>query len=141
MTGVIATAQVDIAATPERVWASLTAPADIATYMEGARVDTTWQVGTPITWSGELNGHPYQDRGQVLTYDEPHVLSMTHFSPIMGQEDRPENYHTVVYTLSPLGDGTRLSLAQDNCADEQQAAQFSLHWQQMLDGLERLVEG
>ena len=30
----------------------------------------------------------------MLTYDEPNVLSVTHYSPMMGQPDEPENYHT-----------------------------------------------
>ena len=34
-----------------------------------------------------------------------------------------------------------MSLSQDNCADEQEAEQFSANWQQMLDGLKANVEG
>jgi hypothetical protein len=58
----------------------------------------------------------------------------------MGQDDRPENYHTLVYTLTAVGDSTRLSLTQDGCADEAQAEQFSRNWQQMLEGLKTHVE-
>ena len=85
MSGTIATAETDIAATPERVWAALTEPEQISQYMYGSRVETTWQVGSPITWSGEMEGRPYQDKGEVLTYDEPNVLSVTHYSPTMGK--------------------------------------------------------
>ena len=50
----------------------------------------------------------------MLTYDEPNVLSVTHYSPMMGQPDEPENYHTLVYTLTADGrDGTHLDLTQD----------------------------
>jgi uncharacterized protein YndB with AHSA1/START domain len=140
MTGTVATAETDIHASPQRVWAALTESEQIAAYMGGSRVETTWQVGSPITWSGEYDGHAYQDKGEVLTYDEPHVLSVTHYSPLMGQHDRPENYHTLVYTLTAIGDVTRLSLTQDGCADEAQAEQFSRNWQQMLEGLKTHVE-
>ena len=104
MAGFEATAQTDVAAPPERVWAALTDPAQIATYMQGSKVTTTWQVGSPITWDGEYDGRSYQDKGEVLTYDEPRVLSVTHYSPMMGQPDEPENYHTLVYTLTPDGE-------------------------------------
>ena len=99
----VATAQTDVAAAPERVWAALTEPEQIAAYMDGSNVTTTWEVGSPITWDGEYEGREYQDKGEVLTYDEPNVLSVTHYSPMMGQPDEPENYHTLVYTLTATG--------------------------------------
>src|SRR3954470_13358862 len=141
MAGFTATAQTDVAAPPERVWAALTEPQQIATYMQGSRVTTTWEVGSTITWDGEYDGRAYQDKGEVLTYDEPHVLSVTHYSPMMGQPDEPENYHTLVYTLTASGDGTTVELSQDGCDSEEQAAQFSDNWQSMLDGLKKHIEG
>jgi uncharacterized protein YndB with AHSA1/START domain len=141
MAGYVATAQTDVAATPERVWAALTEPEQIATYMQGSKVTTTWEIGSPITWDGEYDGRAYQDKGEVLTYDEPRVLSVTHYSPMMGQPDEPENYHTLVYTLTAEGDGTHLELTQDGNDSEEQAQQFSANWQGMLDGLKATVEG
>lgn len=141
MTGFTATAQVDVAAAPPRVWAALTEPEQIAAYMGGSQVVTTWSVGSPITWEGRHDGRSYKDKGTVLTYDEPRVLSVTHYSPMMGQPDEPENYHTLVYTLSPTDDGTHLELTQDGCSSQEQAAQFSEIWQGMLDGLKAQVEG
>src|SRR3954447_26104862 len=125
MTGFVATAEVDVATPPERVWTALTDPGEIATYMQGSKVTTSWEVGTPITWDGEYDGRAYQDKGEVLTYDEPNVLSMTHYSPMMGQPDVPESYHTLVYTLTANGDATHLALTQDGNESAEQAAQFS----------------
>jgi uncharacterized protein YndB with AHSA1/START domain len=138
--GLTATAQVDVAATPERVWAALTRPEEIAAYMDGSNVTTTWAVGAPITWEGEYDGRSYQDKGKVLIYDEPHVLSVTHYSPMMGQPDQPDNYHTLVYRLTGMGDSTQLELTQDGCDSTEQAAQFSANWQRVLDGLKDHVE-
>ncbi|HCB06904.1 MAG TPA: SRPBCC domain-containing protein [Nocardioides sp.] len=140
MSGHIATASIDVTAGPERVWAALTEPEQIAVYMQGSRVTTTWEVGTPITWDGEYDERAYQDKGEVLTYDEPHVLSVTHYSPMMGQPDEPENYHTLVYTLTADGSGTHLELTQDGNDSEEQAEQFSQNWQSMLDGLKAHLE-
>jgi uncharacterized protein YndB with AHSA1/START domain len=141
MDGHVATAQIHVAGSPERVWAALTEPEQIAVYMYGSQVETTWEVGSPITWNGEYEGRPYQDKGEVLTYDEPHVLSVTHYSPMLGQPDEPESYHTLVYTLTGSGGGTDLELTQDGNDSAEQAEQFSRNWQQMLDGLKAHVEG
>jgi len=138
--GAIARARIDIHASPERVWAALTEPAQIAAYTQGSRVETTWQVGSSITWTGEYEGRAYQDKGKVLIYDEPHVLSVTHYSPLSGNDDQPDNYHTLVYRLLVEGDVTHLSLTQDNCADEAQAKRFSENWQEMLGGLKAHIE-
>ncbi len=141
MPGMIATASTEIDATPDQVWASLTEPDQIAVWMQGSQVATTWKVGSPITWDGEYDGRRYQDKGEVLTVDEPNVLSVTHYSPMMGEPDAPENYHTLVYTLTSDHGGTHLELTQDGCADQEQADQFSQNWQQMLDALKAHLEG
>ena len=141
MSGAIATARTHVEATPQRVWSALTDPDQIASYMWGTRVQTSWEVGSPITWEGEHEGQAYQDKGEVLTHDEPEVLSVTHYSPLTGEPDEPGSYHRLVYTLTAADGGTDLELTQDGCADEEQAEQFSRNWQQMLDGLKSLVEG
>ena len=41
-------------------------------------------------------------------------LEVTHFSPLTGQEDVPENYHRVRYDLQPANGGTSVRLTQDN---------------------------
>ncbi len=140
MNGIVANAETDIDAPVERVWEALTDPEQIEKYMFGSRVETDWKVGSPITWSGEYEGRPYQDKGEVLTYDEPHQLSVTHFSALTGEDEKPENYHTLVYSLSQEGGTTHVGLTQDNCADEDEAQRFSGNWQQMLEGLKRYVE-
>ncbi len=57
-----------------------------------------------------------------------------------GWPDQPENYHTLVYTLTATDDGTHLELTQDGCDSQEQAAQFSQNWQGMLDALKTHVE-
>jgi hypothetical protein len=108
--------------------------------MMGSRVESSYEVGSPITWSGEWEGRPYQDRGEVLRAEPGTVLEVTHFSPLTGQEDIPENYHTVRYELAASGDGTAVDLSQDGCDSEEQARQFSQNWQGMLDGLKQVAE-
>ena len=126
---------------PERVWSALTDPEQVRSWMVGTTLTTDWQVGSPITWQGEMDGKPYEDKGEVLEVEAPSRLSMTHYSPLMGQEDRPENYHTVTYTLTPTRDGrTTVALEQDGNDSQEQADQFSQNWQQMLESLKQTAE-
>ena len=140
MTGYEATASVDVEAAPDRVWEAITDPDQIAEYMMGSRVDTDSKVGSPITWSGEMDGKSYQDKGEVLEVDPGRRLRVTHYSPLMGQADAPENYHTVSYDLAASDAGTTVSLNQDGCSSEAEAEQFSQNWQGMLDGLKKVAE-
>src|SRR6478752_10884423 len=131
MTGHMARAEVIVAKHPTAVWSTLTEPEQVRRWMFGTTVTTDWQVGSPITWQGEMDGRPYEDKGEVLEADAPRRLSMTHYSPLMGQEDRPENYHTVSYTLDADGDGgpTTVTLEQDGNDSQEQADQFGQSWQ------------
>lgn len=142
MTGHVAHAKVTVDATPQQAWKALTDPDMIRRWMVGTEVSTDWQVGSPITWRGELAGRPYEDKGEVREADEPRRLSMTHYSPLMGQQDRPENYHTVSYTLEGKDDGgpTTVTLEQDGNDTEEQAGKFSENWQGMLDAFKKAVE-
>jgi uncharacterized protein YndB with AHSA1/START domain len=141
MTGHIARAEVIVDAKPNAIWDALTEPEQVRSWMVGTTVTTDWQVGSPITWQGEMNGKPYEDKGEVLEAEAPNRLSMTHYSPLMGQEDRPENYHTVTYTLTPTRDGrTTVALEQDGNESAEQAEQFSQNWQGMLESLGQTVE-
>lgn len=141
MVGIVATAAIDIDAPRERVWAALTEPAQIKEYFFGTTVETDWQPGSAITWSGEYEGKSYEDKGSVVEVDEPSVLEMTHFSPLSGQNDVPENYHTLRYTLTDNDGGTHVELTQDNNGDDDEAERATATWKQLLDALKSYVEG
>lgn len=139
MTGFVAGATVEIDAPADQVWSALIEPDQIAGWMMGSKVETDWQVGSPITWNGEWQGKPYQDKGQVLAFDPPHRLSVTHYSPLTGADDVPASYHTLVYALSEDGP-TTLTLTQDGNDSAEQAEEFSRNWQVMLEAVKRQVE-
>jgi uncharacterized protein YndB with AHSA1/START domain len=140
MTGHVASAQVTIDATPAEVWRALTDPGQVRKWMVGTDLATDWRVGSPIIWRGEIEGRSYEDKGEVLVSDEPRQLSMTHYSPLMGQPDKPESYHTVTYDLVAQGGGTQVTLSQDGNDSAEQAEQYSANWQGMLDSLKATVE-
>lgn len=140
MTGFTATAETDIKATPERVWTALTDPDQIEKYMFGSRVTTDWRVGSPITWAGEYEGKKFEDRGEVLDVQPERRLSVTHYSPMSGRPDAPENYHTVTYLLATNGDATHVKLSQDNNGSIDEANHSADNWAKMLATLKDYLE-
>ena len=141
MTGHVAVAETEINASPGRVWNALTDPAQIKEYMFGSRVTTDWKQGSPIVWKGEYEGRKFEDRGQILEIEPERRLKMTHFSPLSGREDAPENYHTLLFELEKAGrEKTHLSLSQDNNSSEEEAEHSKANWETMLGGLKKLAE-
>ncbi len=141
MKGHIAEASVIIAARPERVWAALTEPDDVRQYLMGTNLETDWKPGGPITWSGEWEGKPYTDKGEVIEVEEGRHLAYTHYSPLSGAEDSPENYHTLWWSLEEVSGGTQLVLNQDNNSSQEEADRNRDNWQQVLGGLKNVAEG
>jgi len=108
--------------------------------MFGSSVSTDWKPGSPIVWKGEYQGKTFEDKGEIVEVERPRLLKLTHFSPSSGLEDRPENYHTLVYELEEREGKTYLSLSQDNNATEDAAAESRANWETMLEGLKQVVE-
>jgi uncharacterized protein YndB with AHSA1/START domain len=137
----VANAAVTIAAPPEAVWRALTDSALIPRYMFGSTVLSDWREGSPIMWKGEWQGRRYEDKGQVIRAQPGKRLEYTHFSPLAGLPDEPENYHRVTIELTPQkSGGTRVALAQDNNLSEDARQHSERNWATMLDGLKRVVE-
>ena len=140
-TNFIATASIDILAAPSAVWEALVDPTAIRQYMFGTQVVTNWQEGSPIVWKGEWQGKAYEDKGEILIFDPPNRVSYSHFSPLSGQPDVPENYHRVTIELSVKGQQTRMTLTQDNNQTEEERQHSQDNWKTMLENLKHYLEG
>lgn len=135
-----AVASITMAATAERVWQALTSPEEIAEYFLGTRVDTTWAIGSPITFRGEWQGKQYSDHGVVLAFEPPRLLRISHYSPLSGKPDVPENYHTVEYRLEDTPGGVEVTITQGNNASEGEVPESEKTWGLVLGNLKELVE-
>ena len=134
--------QITIHAPRESVWQALVDPQKVKQYMHGTNMETDWSVGSPITWKGEWKGNAYEDKGTVLEVQPQTLLKMTHWSPMGGSEDRPENYHTVTYELADHDGTTELTLKQDNNATQEEADSMAENnWGPVLEGLKKVAEG
>jgi uncharacterized protein YndB with AHSA1/START domain len=136
----VANAAIAINAPVAKVWEALVNPDLITQYMFGTKVITDWTEGGPIVWTGEWQGKAYEDKGAILKIDRERVLQYSHFSPLTGQADAPENYHTVTIELAGQGQPTYVSLSQDNNPTKQVREHSENNWQMVLEGLKRLLE-
>ncbi|MCU1515572.1 MAG: ATPase [Pseudarthrobacter sp.] len=136
----VATSTITIDAAPGRVWAVITDPAAVKEFMFGADLETDWAVGGPIAWAGEWEGKPYEDKGTVLEVEPGRKLVHTHFSPLGGEEDKPENYHTLTWSLEDQGGRTELTLSQDNNATEDAAEHSKGMWDMLVADVKKIAE-
>ena len=137
----VATSTVTINTPASRVWEVITDPDAVKEFMFGTDLDTDWTVGGPILWRGEWEGKPYEDKGEILEVEPGKKLVHTHFSPLGGEEDKPENYHTLTWTLEDQeGGATRLTLSQDNNATEEAAEHSRGMWDMLVADVKKIAE-
>ncbi|HEX2783411.1 MAG TPA: SRPBCC domain-containing protein [Ilumatobacteraceae bacterium] len=146
MTAVTASASVVIDAPRQRVWEALTDPDLVRQYFMGAEVVSDWQVGHPITFKGMWKEKAFEDKGEILTFDPQEEMSYSHWSPLSGTDDAPDNYHVVHITLDDAEDGTRVTLEQSNLngavtdADKKSRDDYEKNWHGVLEGLKNVSE-
>jgi uncharacterized protein YndB with AHSA1/START domain len=138
--GLVASAEVTIDAPVAKVWDAFTNPKVISQYMFGTEVVSEWRKGAPIVWNGVWKGKKYRDKGSILELKRESVISYTHFSPLTGLLDVPENYHTVTVELHPDGSRTKVALSQDNNPDQEARSHSKKNWEMMLASLKELLE-
>ncbi len=136
----VAEASTTIQAPASQVWEALTDPQLIKQYFFGSDIVTDWKVGSPILYRGEWQGRRYEDKGKIVAVEPEKRLVTTHWSPLAGVPDVPENYHTVTYLLSERDGGTDVTILQDNKATEDEKMHSEQNWQMVLAGLKSLVE-
>lgn len=140
-TSLVAQAHVEVNAPVTDVWDALVNPAKIKQYMFGTNAISEWKEGAKIVWKGEWQGRAYEDKGVILKLQPERLLQYSHFSPLSGQPDIPENYHTVTVELTPKGTGTLVTLSQDNNATEDERDHSAQNWNMMLASLKTFLEG
>lgn len=136
----IAKTSITIKASKAEVWNALVDSKAIQQYMFGTTAVSDWHEGSPIVWKGEWQGKAYEDKGVILQFKPERTLQYSHFSPLAGLPDKPENYHTVTIDLSDAGDQTQVSLSQDNNLTEKERDDSAKNWGMMLTGLKKFLE-
>jgi uncharacterized protein YndB with AHSA1/START domain len=137
----VAASTTTIDAPASHVWDVITDPKAVKEFMFGADLVTDWTVGGPIVWRGEWEGKPYEDKGYILEVEPGQKLVHTHFSPLGSEADKPENYHTLTWTLEDqAGGATKLTLSQDNNATEEAAEHSRGMWDMLVADVKKIAE-
>ncbi len=127
-----------IRATPDAVWRALTDPAFTERYWYGTRVESDWQVGSPILFR-KPQGEP--DTGTVLIADKPRTLS---FSWHVAWGDFAKEKDTrVTFTIEPDGDAVKLTLVHDEFQEGSTLKETMAKggWPPILANLVKMLEG
>jgi uncharacterized protein YndB with AHSA1/START domain len=135
-----ANASVDIQAPPSEVWKALVTPQIIKKYLFGTDTKTDWQPGSRISFTGEWEGKPYEDKGTILANEKEKKLSYTYLSSFSSLPDLPENYAVVTFELQPQGNKTRLTLTQDHCTSEESRQHSEQNWNTVLNTMKEMLE-
>jgi uncharacterized protein YndB with AHSA1/START domain len=138
--GFVATSTTTIDAPRERVWAVLTDPDATREFMFGTTLETEWTVGGPIRWHGVWEGREYADHGVILEFEPERRLVNTHFSPLSGEADVPENHHTLTWTLEDAAGATKLTLEQDGNRTTEARDHSQEMWDSALAKIKDLAE-
>jgi len=136
----VAKQAVVINAPSSKVWDALVNPEIIRQYMFGTNAVSDWKKGSPIVFKGEWQGKTYEDKGTLLQVEPERLIQYSHYSPLSGLPDKPENYHTVTVELSNAETRTILLLSQDNNPTEQEREHSKKNWGMMLMTLKKLLE-
>lgn len=131
---------IEINAPVAKVWSALTDPAQIKEYLFGTDTETDWKKGSPITYTGVWEGKPYKDKGVIVDIVPEKMLHTTYWSGMSGKEDKPENYANVIYRVEPRGEGTFVTISQDNIADAAQQQHMIENWGMVLGNMKQLQE-
>jgi|KBSSwiStaDraftv2_1062776.scaffolds.fasta_scaffold14066_12 uncharacterized protein YndB with AHSA1/START domain len=123
-----ATSRATIDARPERIWNAIMDPDLVSQAFFGAKVDTDWQVGSPITWTGEWEGKPFRDTGEIRKVDQPHELVFTHYE------------HVVTFDLQPVDGSTEVTITQTNAGSPEEREHSEENWDKLLETLKEITE-
>ena len=131
---------IEINADKSKVWDAIINPEIIKQYFFGTEVVSDWEVGSEIIFQGEYQGTKYRDKGNILKIESEKILQYNYWSWFSGLEDKEENYSIVTYELNDENGKTRLSLTQENFANEQSKEHSDKNWNIILNQMKEIIE-
>lgn len=136
-----AKAEIVINAPAAKVWEALVDPSMVKQYLFGTEMSVSaWEVGGQIRYKGSWEGKSYEDKGEILQIIAQQKLVTNYWSSMGGTEDKPENYMKVSYDLAAEGNGTKLTITQENAPTQDSAEHSGENWKMVLDKMKEIVE-
>jgi uncharacterized protein YndB with AHSA1/START domain len=123
----------------QMVWEGLTNPEIVAKYFFGTKLESDWQIGSQISFSGEYEGKKYIDKGVITKINPPELLEYTYLSSWSPLPDVPENYKLVEYKLvSNSNDETILEITQEH-QDQKALDESTSNWQSVIEEMIKIL--
>ena len=130
-----------IATTPEKLWNALTESDFTEKYFFGSKIESTWQVGSKVTYS---RGGEVTDFGEVQIYDPFSVLSFTW--AYVNDKTVRDHPTQVTFKLQPMGSTVKLTLKHEGLVETDFVEKdntfegFNNGWPAILSNLKSLLE-
>jgi uncharacterized protein YndB with AHSA1/START domain len=133
---------IEILAPTNHVWRALTDPGMIVQWMGGAQVESTWEPGSDIIFTGTMPNFnkKYRDRGTVLAIEREKFLQYSHWSQMTRLPDLPQNRTVITFILAPMQEKTRLTFRQENFHGEVEYKHANFFWGVALYVMKNLLE-
>lgn len=134
---------VTIAAAPAQVWAVLTEPQRVLTWLGEpdmqVEISTSWAENTPVTIRG-FHHVAFENRGRVLRCQPHRYLRYSSLSSLSRLPDEPASYSILDFRLTPAGAHTRLTLVIENFPTEAIRKHLEFYWRNTLPLIRQQVE-
>ncbi len=133
---------VDIFTSTNHVWRALTEPDKITQWMSGAHVESKWEIGSDITFTGKMPNFnkSYRDRGTVLAMEREKFLKYSHWSEMSRLPDIPQNRTIITFTLDWIDEKTHLTVRHENFHSEAEYKHANFFWSFALTTMKNLLE-
>jgi len=130
--------EIDIRATPDRTWQSLTDPELTEQYYFGTRVECDWKQGSTVRYRDAQGNTALQ--GKVLEVDAPRRL-VTTFEPKWAPQATGVDPSAVSWEILPSEEGSKLTLTHRGLDPTSPIAE-EIHnaWMPTLSRLKALLE-
>jgi uncharacterized protein YndB with AHSA1/START domain len=132
-----------IDAPTSKVWEALTNPEAMKKWMSETEINiiTDWKVGNPIVMNGNLHRINFENKGKVLQFEREKILKYSHLSSLSRLPDEPRNYSIIEFSLTPIENGTDLTVTLSNFPTEAIDKHLVFYWNVTLEILKRMIEG
>ncbi len=129
--------EIIVGSTPDSIWNAITKSEMTEQYYFGTRVETDWQVGSPLRYVDQAGA--LSSEGKILEI-EPESRLKTTFQPVW-IDSNGNSPSTVSWDLQSLGSSTLVKLTHANIDDETfENAQMHVGWVFVVSSLKSLLE-
>lgn len=131
------TYEIYVRTTADRLWQAITAGHMTQRYFHKTRIESDWQVGSPVVYYGQDGSVAVE--GEVRVCDRPHVLEYT-WNVKYDPERAGEEPSIVRWEIEQVADSCRLTLLHSFTEESKTYREVKSGWNEILSSLKSLLE-